>query len=48
MECTIAAVFGDFALVATDQTHAHSILVVKVEFQQKINAGGLQDRNEYW
>ena len=31
MECTIAAVFGDFALVATDQTHAHSILVVKVD-----------------
>merc|ERR1712241_20993 len=29
MECTIAAVFGKFALVATDQTHAHSILVVK-------------------
>merc|ERR1712154_659036 len=29
MECTIAAVFGEFALVATDQTHAHSILVVK-------------------
>jgi hypothetical protein len=29
MECTIGVCFRDFALIATDQTNARSILVMK-------------------
>lgn len=34
MECSIGMTFGDFALVASDQTNAHSILVVKDDYDK--------------
>ncbi len=34
MECVLSMSFGDFALIATDQTAAHSILVVKDDYDK--------------
>ncbi len=34
MECTLAMTFKDFALVASDATSAHSILVVKDDYDK--------------
>jgi 20S proteasome subunit beta 4 len=34
MECTLAMTFGDFALVANDQTSARSILVMKEDYDK--------------
>ena len=41
MECSLGMTFGDFAMVATDQTNARSILVMKEDYDKTIK---LSDR----